>query len=173
MPWWRSPITRIFASASRPSRWIFTRCTRNPARIRRYSSGFFACSDSSSQLSSTAATWPHWKGQFVAVAAGIKGRVHGEHGRDTFDLHGRSWKYNLLRKAARPFVHEYIAVSKDLAGWLVNSIGAGRPRVNQIYNGVDPRQIPSTPRFPAGSSAVQALPMTPACCLVRSAAWRR
>jgi sugar transferase (PEP-CTERM/EpsH1 system associated) len=77
------------------------------------------------------------EGQFAAVAAGIKGRVHGEHGRDTFDLHGRSWKYNLLRKAARPFVQEYIAVSRDLAGWLVNSIGAERARVNQIYNGVD------------------------------------
>jgi sugar transferase (PEP-CTERM/EpsH1 system associated) len=81
------------------------------------------------------------EGQFVAVAAGIKGRVHGEHGRDTFDLHGQSWKYNLLRKAARPFVHEYIAVSKDLAGWLVNTIGAERSRVNQIYNGVDPAKF--------------------------------
>ncbi len=77
------------------------------------------------------------EGQFVAVAAGIKGRIHGEHGRDTFDLHGQSRKYNLLRKVARPFVHEYIAVSKDLAGWLVNTIGVERSRVNQIYNGVD------------------------------------
>jgi sugar transferase (PEP-CTERM/EpsH1 system associated) len=77
------------------------------------------------------------EGQFVAAAAGIKGRIHGEHGRDTFDLHGQSRKYNLLRKAARPFVHEYIAVSRDLAGWLVHTIGAERSRVNQIYNGVD------------------------------------
>ncbi|HYP67647.1 MAG TPA: glycosyltransferase, partial [Thiobacillaceae bacterium] len=46
-------------------------------------------------------------------------------------------KYNLLRKAARPFAQEYIAVSKDLAGWLVNRIGGKRVRVNQIYNGVD------------------------------------
>lgn len=77
------------------------------------------------------------EGQFVAVAVGIKGRIHGEHGRDTFDLHGQSRKYNLLRKVARPFVHEYIAVSKDLAGWLVNTIGVERSRVNQIYNGVN------------------------------------
>ena len=77
------------------------------------------------------------EGQFVAVAAGVKGRIHGEHGRDTFDLHGQSWQYNLLRKAARPFVHEYIAVSKDLAGWLLNTIGTKHSRINQIYNGVD------------------------------------
>ncbi len=95
------------------------------------------------------------EGQFVAVAAGIKGRVHGEHGRDTFDLHGRSWKYNLLRKAARPFVQEYIAVSKDLAGWLVDTIGVDASRVKQIYNGVDrakfqPRRDASPGILPSG-----------------------
>ncbi len=95
------------------------------------------------------------EGQFVAVTAGIKGRIHGEHGRDTFDLHGQSRKYNLLRKLARPLVHEYIAVSKDLAGWLVNTIGAKRSRVNQIYNGVDdtkfrPRDAARPRILPAG-----------------------
>ena len=39
--------------------------------------------------------------QFVAaVLPGVK-HVHGEHGRDVFDLHGTNRKYNLLRKAAR------------------------------------------------------------------------
>lgn len=56
--------------------------------------------------------------QFVAAAAGVRATVHGEHGRDVFDLHGRNWKYNLLRRAARPFVSNYIAVSRDLEGWL-------------------------------------------------------
>jgi sugar transferase (PEP-CTERM/EpsH1 system associated) len=77
------------------------------------------------------------EGQFVAVAAGVKGRIHGEHGRDTFDLYGQNWKYNLLRKTARPFVDRYIAVSRDLAGWLVRTVGVRPGRVNQIYNGVD------------------------------------
>jgi sugar transferase (PEP-CTERM/EpsH1 system associated) len=65
------------------------------------------------------------------------GRVHGEHGRDVFDLHGTKRKYNLLRRAIRPLVQRYVAVSRDLAGWLVGTIGAGPERVRQIYNGVD------------------------------------
>lgn len=75
--------------------------------------------------------------QFVAAWLGVSGRVHGEHGRDVFDLAGRNWKYNLLRRAARPLVHRYIAVSRDLAGWLSDTVGVDPRRVTQIYNGVD------------------------------------
>jgi len=77
------------------------------------------------------------EGQFVAAAAGIRARVHGEHGRDVFDLHGKNRKYNLLRKLARPLVGHYIAVSKDLEQWLIDTIGVAPQRVSQIYNGVD------------------------------------
>jgi sugar transferase (PEP-CTERM/EpsH1 system associated) len=79
--------------------------------------------------------------QFVAVAAGVPGRVHGEHGRDVFDLHGKSRKYNLLRRAARPFIHRYIAVSRDLASWLATTVGVARERVSQIYSGVDAQRF--------------------------------
>jgi sugar transferase (PEP-CTERM/EpsH1 system associated) len=75
--------------------------------------------------------------QFVAAAAGIRATVHGEHGRDVFDLHGRNWKYNLLRRAARPFVSNYIAVSRDLETWLRLTIGVPPRKLHQIYNGVD------------------------------------
>jgi sugar transferase (PEP-CTERM/EpsH1 system associated) len=75
--------------------------------------------------------------QFVARAAGVARTVHGEHGRDVFDLYGRNWKYNLLRRAARPLVSHYIAVSRDLAGWLTETVGVAPTRVTQIYNGVD------------------------------------
>jgi len=75
--------------------------------------------------------------QFVAAAARIPARVHGEHGRDVFDLEGKNWKYNLLRRAARPLVDQYITVSRDLAGWLQASVGVSAPRLSQIYNGVD------------------------------------
>ena len=39
--------------------------------------------------------------EFLAVAAfaGVGGRVHGEHGRDIYDLDGASRKYKLLRRA--------------------------------------------------------------------------
>lgn len=75
--------------------------------------------------------------QFVAAATGIRARVHGEHGRDVFDLHGQNRKYNLLRKAARPLVTRYIAVSKDLACWLSDTVGVDSARITQIYNGVN------------------------------------
>jgi len=95
------------------------------------------------------------EGQFVAAAAGVRARVHGEHGRDVFDLHGKNFKYNLLRKLARPLVHQYIAVSKDLANWLEYTVGADPQRIAQIYNGVDSlrfhtRQEERTPIGPDG-----------------------
>ena len=77
------------------------------------------------------------EGQVIAAIAGARARVHGEHGRDIFDLYGKNRKYNLLRKAIRPFVDHFIAVSRDLESWLVNTVGATPHRINQIYNGVD------------------------------------
>ena len=101
--------------------------------------------------------------QFVAALAGVPGRVHGEHGRDVFDLDGSNWKYNLLRRAARRLIHRYIAVSRDLAGWLVETVGVAPERISQIYNGVDrerfhPRQGArpdlGRPEFFAGADCV-------------------
>jgi len=77
------------------------------------------------------------EGQFVAAAAGIRARIHGEHGRDVFDLQGKNRKYNLLRKLVRPLVGRYIAVSRDLEQWLIRTVGVAPQRVSQIYNGVD------------------------------------
>lgn len=76
------------------------------------------------------------EGQIPAfLLPGVR-RIHGEHGRDLFDLHGTSRKYNLLRRAIRPLVQRYIAVSQDLASWLVTTVGVDSARVCQIYNGV-------------------------------------
>ncbi|MGA8148712.1 MAG: TIGR03088 family PEP-CTERM/XrtA system glycosyltransferase [Gallionellaceae bacterium] len=75
--------------------------------------------------------------QIVAAFAGVGGRVHGEHGRDINDLYGKNWKYNLLRKLVSPLVGHYIAVSKDLQNWLINTVGVAHNKVSQIYNGVD------------------------------------
>ncbi len=77
------------------------------------------------------------EGSLVAVLAGIKKRVHGEHGRDVHDIAGKNWKYNLLRRFCQPFIHQYIAVSKDLAAWLVNTVNIPQQKIVQIYNGVD------------------------------------
>ena len=64
-------------------------------------------------------------------------RVHGEHGRDVHDLDGSNRRYNRLRRMLRPFIHRYITVSRDLAGWLESTIGVPPERISQIYNGVD------------------------------------
>jgi sugar transferase (PEP-CTERM/EpsH1 system associated) len=81
------------------------------------------------------------EGQVIAAVAGARARVHGEHGRDVFDLYGENRKYNLLRKAIRPFVNHFIAVSRDLEGWLATTVGAVPNRINQIYNGVDSQRF--------------------------------
>jgi sugar transferase (PEP-CTERM/EpsH1 system associated) len=64
-------------------------------------------------------------------------RVHGEHGREVNDLDGSNWKYLIFRKFMRIFMHQYIAVSKDLEHWLISRVGLSSDRVQQIYNGVD------------------------------------
>jgi sugar transferase (PEP-CTERM/EpsH1 system associated) len=96
--------------------------------------------------------------QFVAALAGVKARVHGEHGRDVYDPDGNKFKYNALRKGMRVFVNHYVAVSRDLAHWLKDTIGVPPQRVSQIYNGVDakifhPRRAYPQPVGPAGFSA--------------------
>ncbi len=75
--------------------------------------------------------------QIAAALAGIPIRIHGEHGRDMYDLDGSSVRYRLFRKSMRPIVHHYTAVSRDLASWLVDAIGIPPSSVTQIYNGVD------------------------------------
>ncbi|MEQ1661834.1 MAG: TIGR03088 family PEP-CTERM/XrtA system glycosyltransferase [Thiobacillus sp.] len=94
--------------------------------------------------------------QFVAAAAGVRATLHGEHGRDVFDLHGQNRKYNVLRRLAQPLVSNYIAVSRDLAGWLRDTVKVPPRKIHQIHNGVDsmkfhPRQIDdSLAATPAG-----------------------
>ncbi len=77
------------------------------------------------------------EGQLVAALAGVKRRVHGEHGRDMADANGNRLKYQLLRRLLRPLIGHFIAVSVDLEHWLIDSVGAEPGRVSQIPNGVD------------------------------------
>lgn len=72
-----------------------------------------------------------------AALAGVRGRVHGEHGRDVIDLDGSSPKYTLLRRGLRPLAHRYVAVSRDLEQWLRERIGVPPARLRRICNGVD------------------------------------
>lgn len=82
--------------------------------------------------------------QLVAALAGVRRRVHAEHGREVpgggadrlTGLGGR-----MLRRLLCPLIDHFIAVSGELEQWLIESIGAEPARVSQIANGVDSVQF--------------------------------
>ena len=87
--------------------------------------------------------------QVPAWWAGVPLRVHGEHGRDAHDVDGTMRRYQWLRRAYSPFVHQWVALSRDLASYLEDAVGVPRGRITQIYNGVDPeRFVPAPTRVP-------------------------
>jgi len=73
----------------------------------------------------------------IAFFAGIKKRIHAEHGRDIYDLDGSNKKYQYLRRFINPFVTKWIPVSKELADWLVRDVKLPQSKVDLIYNGID------------------------------------
>jgi sugar transferase (PEP-CTERM/EpsH1 system associated) len=84
--------------------------------------------------------------QLAAALARVPIRIHSEHGWDVGDYDGSNRKYWLLRCLFRPFVHHYIAVSKDLESYLRNRIGISETRIEQIYNGTDLALFRPAPR---------------------------
>jgi sugar transferase (PEP-CTERM/EpsH1 system associated) len=93
------------------------------------------------------------EGAVPAFLARVPVRIHGEHGRDVGDLDGEHLGYQRLRRFFKPFVHHYVAVSKDLESYLHNRIRVRRSRVTQFYNGVD------TELFRPANGERQALPL--------------
>jgi sugar transferase (PEP-CTERM/EpsH1 system associated) len=77
------------------------------------------------------------EGMLPAALAGVPVRIHGEHGRDVDDLDGTNTRRKVVRQLFRPFVHQYITVSRDLGSYLQREIGVPPSRISQIYNGVD------------------------------------
>lgn len=73
-------------------------------------------------------------------------RIHGEHGRDVSDLDGSSPRYQRVRRLYAPFVSHYIALSRDLAGYLTGPVGIAPGRIAQIYNGVDDQRFTPAPQ---------------------------
>ncbi|MDE1948872.1 MAG: TIGR03088 family PEP-CTERM/XrtA system glycosyltransferase [Burkholderiales bacterium] len=93
--------------------------------------------------------------QIPAWWAGVPVRIHGEHGRDVGDLDGSSRRYQWVRRLHRPFVHRWVALSQDLAGYLTGRVGLPERRVAQIYNGVD------VERFHPAAGAREPIPGCP------------
>ena len=75
--------------------------------------------------------------QLPAFLAGVPYRVHGEHGWDVNDLGGSNKKYQLLRKLYKPFIHQYVALSKEAVTYLTDKINVKPQNIHHICNGVD------------------------------------
>ena len=75
--------------------------------------------------------------QLSGLLAGIKHRIHGEHGRDLDDVDGTNPRYVMLRRLFRPIVQRYVPMSKDLENWLIKQINVPAQKITQVYNGVD------------------------------------
>ncbi|MDH4071475.1 MAG: TIGR03088 family PEP-CTERM/XrtA system glycosyltransferase [Gammaproteobacteria bacterium] len=87
--------------------------------------------------------------QWVAAAAAVQHRVHGEHGWDAGDPRGLNPRSLRLRRACAPLIHRYVAMSMDIERWLTRDVGIAGGRIRQIYNGVDtlkfyPREAAAT-----------------------------
>ena len=77
------------------------------------------------------------EGTIPAFLARVPVRIHGEHGRDVGDLDGEDRQMQRLRRLFKPFVHQYVALSKDLERYLHERIRVPPQRLAQFYNGVD------------------------------------
>ncbi|MBI2527061.1 MAG: glycosyltransferase [Candidatus Rokubacteria bacterium] len=67
--------------------------------------------------------------------------VHGEHGRDAADPHGRNPLRRRVRRWLAPLVTEFVTVSRDLARWLIEEVGVPARKVTHLCNGVDTKRF--------------------------------
>lgn len=95
--------------------------------------------------------------QPAARLAGVPVRVHGEHGWDVHDPDGTRRRYQWVRRAYRPFVQHYVALSRQIESYLHDAVGVPTARISQIYNGVDMARF-SAARADMHTDARHALP---------------
>jgi len=85
--------------------------------------------------------------QLPAWLAGAPCRIHGEHGRDVYDMDGTSRKYRWIRRLYQPLVTRYVPLSQELEGYLRNQVGVADAKIRPICNGVDVESFrPLVPR---------------------------
>jgi sugar transferase (PEP-CTERM/EpsH1 system associated) len=72
-----------------------------------------------------------------ARLAGVPVVIQGEHGREAADPEGRNRRRQQVRRFLSPFITEFVAVSRDLARWLIEEVRVPGRKVRTIYNGVD------------------------------------
>jgi len=98
--------------------------------------------------------------QLAAVAAGVRRRVHGEHGWSPSDPQGLDPRNLRLRRMLRALPQGYVAMSRDIARWLEQGVGVPAARIRQLYSGVDTERfrpdgpVPSDLPWPSPSGGV-------------------
>jgi sugar transferase (PEP-CTERM/EpsH1 system associated) len=102
----------------------------------------------------------------VAALAGVRTRVHGEHGWDVHDPDGTSRRYLTIRRTLGRFVHEFVALSRDLERWLVERVRIPQSKVQRICNGVDTKRF--QPRVGERRTHLPADRFPPGCVVVGS-----
>ncbi|PKM36987.1 MAG: sugar transferase [Gammaproteobacteria bacterium HGW-Gammaproteobacteria-10] len=89
--------------------------------------------------------------QVPALLAGVKHRVHGEHGWDVFDPDGSNKKYRLLRRMLGLIIHRFIPLSGHLDNYLREKVGIPDSKIRRICNGVDTERFqPARPKIVVG-----------------------
>jgi sugar transferase (PEP-CTERM/EpsH1 system associated) len=91
--------------------------------------------------------------QLSALVAGVRYRVHGEHGWDVVnDPDGSNVKYQWVRRVLKRFIHRFIPLSRNLESYLLEKIHVSPRKIVRIINGVDtkifyprtsPKRLPS------------------------------
>lgn len=74
--------------------------------------------------------------QVPALLAGVRARVHGEHGWDR-DLAAIPARHHRLRRVLRPLIGRFIALSGEIERYLREQVKVEPARISRILNGVD------------------------------------
>lgn len=83
--------------------------------------------------------------QVAARLAGVPVRIHGEHGWDVHDPDGTSRKYQWVRRAYRPFVQHYVALSRQIEHYLQHRVAVPAACISYLCNGVDMARFGTPP----------------------------
>jgi sugar transferase (PEP-CTERM/EpsH1 system associated) len=81
--------------------------------------------------------WGSIEGVIGGRLARVPVVIHGEHGREAWDVGGRNPRRNRVRRLLSPFIDRMVAVSESLRRWLIDEVGIRADKVALVRNGVD------------------------------------
>jgi len=77
----------------------------------------------------------------TAYLAGVKTRVHSDHGHGGDAQDGLNKKNNFIRKVSSYFINDYVVVSQDLMDWVTQVVKVKPQRLHLIQNGVEVPEV--------------------------------